>query len=130
MPTEVTIEGAQRLSGLTNVLPVKKSSGLEKSPAVRQELPTESRPLPLLEAGSELSKNVDSIEKEIEGLNTKVQNLSRDLQFSVDADSGRTIIRVIDSETRETIRTIPPEEVSVIAERLENHSGVLLNTSV
>ncbi len=44
-------------------------------------------------------------------LNELTQSIRRELQFAVDNDSGRTVISVIDQESGEKIRQIPPEEV-------------------
>jgi flagellar protein FlaG len=132
MPTEVTTEGMQKVAGLAKTASVQKQIKVNVSEPVakRQDLPPNQQP-----AGSSTGvqggdTSNEAIEKKVEDLNSQVQNLQRDLHFSVDAESGRTIIRVIDSETKETIRTIPPEDISVIAQRLEKHSGVLFNTSV
>lgn len=51
-------------------------------------------------------------------LNDHVESLSRDLHFSIDEGSGRTVITVMDTETKEVIRQIPPEEVIALAQRL------------
>lgn len=59
-----------------------------------------------------------------------VQNLQRALQFSVDEDSGETVVKVIDSDTKEVIRQIPSEELLAIANRLRSTAGVLLAESV
>jgi flagellar protein FlaG len=59
-----------------------------------------------------------------------VQNLQRALQFSVDEESGETVVRVVDSETKELIRQIPSEELLAIANRLRSTAGVLLAESV
>lgn len=61
-------------------------------------------------------------------LNEYIQNSRRDLHFSVDKDSGRVVVKVIDSETREVIRQIPSEEVIALAHGigLKEPSGVLL----
>lgn len=56
-----------------------------------------------------------------------VQNIQRNLEFTVDDDSGRTVIKVIDSESKEIIRQIPPEEVVQLARTLEHaKDGVIL----
>lgn len=59
-----------------------------------------------------------------------VQNLQRALQFSVDEESGETVVKVVDSETKEVIRQIPSEELLAIANRLRSTAGVLLAESV
>ena len=70
------------------------------------------------------------IDSAISQLNDYAQNLKRELHFSVDEASGRTVIKVTDPETEEIIRQIPPEEVLRIAESLEDNSGFLLRAQV
>jgi flagellar protein FlaG len=60
-------------------------------------------------------------------LNEAVQVVKRDLRFRVDDKSGRTIITVLDSETKEVIRQIPPEQVLTLAENIESLKGVLFS---
>ena len=59
-------------------------------------------------------------------IQAEIQNVQRALQFSVDEESGATIIKVIDSQTSELIRQIPAEEVLTIASRLRAATGGLL----
>lgn len=70
--------------------------------------------------------DTDAFEKALGNLSAHVQNLQRSLQFSVDKGSGETVVRVIDTETKELIRQIPSEELLVIAARLRETAGVLL----
>lgn len=51
-------------------------------------------------------------------LNAHVQNIQRELEFSIDKATGRTIIKVIDSSTKQVIRQLPPEEVLQVARRI------------
>jgi flagellar protein FlaG len=66
------------------------------------------------------------LERTVESLNESVQSHHRSLRFSVDEDSGRTVIRVVDPSTDEVIRQIPPEEVLDLARHLDNSAGALL----
>jgi flagellar protein FlaG len=52
-------------------------------------------------------------------LNDYVQNVQRNLSFSVDKDSGQTVIKVYDVQTKEVIRQIPPDETLRLAAQLE-----------
>jgi flagellar protein FlaG len=70
--------------------------------------------------------DADRVSKAVEKLNELVQNQKRSLYFSVDQDTGRTVIRVIDPDTSEVIRQIPPEEVLNLARLHEGAGGVLL----
>lgn len=53
-------------------------------------------------------------------LNRIVQNVQRNLQFSVDDPSGATVIRVVDTVTGQTIRQIPSVEALALAEHLKS----------
>ena len=66
------------------------------------------------------------LEKAVKDLSAGAQNLQRSLQFSIDASSGRTVIKVIDKITQEVIRQIPEEEVLALAARLEKSTGRLV----
>ena len=46
------------------------------------------------------------LEKAVKDLSQGVQNLQRSLQFSIDESSGRTVIKVVDKDTKEVIRQI------------------------
>jgi flagellar protein FlaG len=52
-------------------------------------------------------------------LNDYVQKVGREIHFSVDEDSGTTVIKVMNAETQELIRQIPPDELLALAEFLE-----------
>jgi len=132
MPTEITTGGVQKLSGIPESVSAPKPS--EQHPAdvtvLRQELPSALPAAGSSTAVDDGNKLDKTIAKKVENLNTHVQSLQRDLQFSINGDSGRTVIRVIDRETRQVIRVIPAEAVSMMAHRMEKHSGILLSTSV
>lgn len=72
--------------------------------------------------------NVDSaqLQQVLGEIRAEVQNVQRALQFSIDEESGTTIVKVIDSQTREVIRQIPAEEVLSIASRMRAAAGGLL----
>jgi flagellar protein FlaG len=54
----------------------------------------------------------------------------RNLQFSVDQETGRTVVTVRDSSTGEIIRQIPDAEALRIAQSLDNQLGTLLNVLI
>lgn len=45
-------------------------------------------------------------------LNQATQSIGRDLRFRINMDTGRSVIQVLDRETGELIREIPPEKAS------------------
>jgi len=60
----------------------------------------------------------DVIEEKVSELNSFVQNIQRGIQFSVDEDSGNSVITVTDKETGDVIRTFPSEEMLAISAQL------------
>ena len=64
----------------------------------------------------------------VENINQSLQSLRRELHFSVDEGSGRTIIKVVNTDTEEVIRQIPSEEVLSLMDKLDDGSGLLLDT--
>ncbi len=65
----------------------------------------------------------------VEDLNEMAQTVQRQLSFSVDKDSGKTVIKVIDTETDEVIRQIPPEDIMEMQKHLGEMNGMLFSTS-
>ncbi|HHJ20440.1 MAG TPA: flagellar protein FlaG [Gammaproteobacteria bacterium] len=60
----------------------------------------------------------EDLEKAVSHLKEYVQNMKRDMDFSVDDKTGRFVVKVYDSETRELIRQIPSEEMLAISRHL------------
>lgn len=62
----------------------------------------------------------------IKSINKTMQQLSQDIEFSVDTDSRRTVIKIIDQQTGEVIRQMPSEEALEISKALDRIQGLLL----
>ncbi len=62
----------------------------------------------------------------IQRLNEVLQERSRELEFTVDEGSGKTIVKVIHSESGEVIRQLPPEVVLRFASAFTEGSASLL----
>lgn len=78
---------------------------------------------------ADAAKAQEIAEEVASGLNELVHELHRELRFSVDDDSGETIIKVIDRETDEVVRQIPSDEVVRLRKRLEEAAGVIFQDS-
>jgi flagellar protein FlaG len=55
-------------------------------------------------------------------LNDYMQNIRRNLSFSIEESTGHTVIKVYDAETDELIRQIPSEETLHLAEVIQDQS--------
>ena len=60
-------------------------------------------------------------------LQRKAQSFAPNLKFSVDHDTGRTIVKVTDANTQEVIRQIPADEVLKLAKEIDRMQGLLFN---
>lgn len=78
-------------------------------------------------------KQAENLQGAVSQINDYVQNLQRNLQFTVDEVTGKDVVTVIDSESKEVIRQIPSEEALELARRLAENKedGVqLISTQV
>jgi len=66
------------------------------------------------------------LERALENIRRVVEPVAHNLQFTVDDDTGRTVVKVMDSATDQVIRQIPSEEILSIAKALDKLSGLLL----
>ena len=68
------------------------------------------------ETGKEVpapAKTKPDLEELARQLNVANRSIGRDLRFEVNMESGRSVIQVLDRETGEVIRQIPPEKTSL-----------------
>ena len=88
-----------------------------------------------------VQKNVNATQgqNELQQLQEAAQKISSHLnlknsalEFSVDQNSGRNVVKIIDKSTKEVVRQIPSEEALHIAQALEEldeiRQGLLLST--
>lgn len=71
----------------------------------------------------------EELDDTISQLNDSLQNVQRNLEFSIDKDAGRIVINVKDKETDEVLRQIPSEEILELARNLHN-VNIRLNQSI
>lgn len=62
--------------------------------------------------------SMEELDEAVSHLKEYVQNMQRDMDFSVDDKTGRFVVKVIDSQTKEVIRQIPSEEMLAISRHL------------
>lgn len=70
------------------------------------------------------------LEQSVKDLNHLVQELQRELNFSVDEASGEMVVKVVDRKTDEVVRQIPAEDVLKLRQRLEQATGALFSDKV
>jgi len=67
------------------------------------------------------------VAKAAQQIQSFVQSMGRNLNFSIDSTTGYHIVRVTNPETGETIRQLPSEELLRIAQSFEQLNAALVN---
>ena len=72
---------------------------------------------------SEASTDAD-VKQAVTRLNQYVQSIERELNFSIEKETGKTIVKVIDSHTNEVIRQLPSETAIAIAKQVKENRNL------
>jgi flagellar protein FlaG len=67
------------------------------------------------------------LQKALEDINKAIQMQEQGIEFSVDPESDRTIVKVVDKNTGSLLRQIPSEEALDIAKALDRAQGLLIH---
>lgn len=96
--------GHARAQAAAQTAPVRPESGKTLPPEGREA--PEPRPKP------------QDLQRAVQQIQAFLSTTQRELEFSVDERSGRTVITVINPQTREIVRQIPGEEVLKLADAM------------
>ncbi len=72
------------------------------------------------------SEAAESVRQAVQQANDALRRSAVGVEFSLDQSSGRVIVRVVDSETKETLRQIPSEQMLAISRAIDNLRGLLI----
>jgi flagellar protein FlaG len=74
-----------------------------------------------------ITANSDQLHEAVGRIKEFSLAMQQNLKFSIDEDSGKTVIKVMDAATDEIVRQIPTEEMIDIARALSKIHGALFN---
>ena len=77
-------------------------------------------------AGVPPASGAQDLDRTVQQLNELAQTVRREIRFTIDDSTGRTVINVLDAETEELVRQIPSEEVLTVAARLKDEADSVL----
>lgn len=103
-------------------IPQISGPGGPTQPAPSRRTDPPSRPAP----ESPQRPDREQVQEVARQLQRVAEPVAQNLQFTVDGETGKTVIRVVDSATKEVIRQIPNEEVLAIARAMDRLQGLLL----
>ncbi|MGB5719012.1 MAG: flagellar protein FlaG [Gammaproteobacteria bacterium] len=119
---------------MTSQLVPQQGAGANTTFIANRKLPesgitgNESRKETITEVNGGLdTRSVDELAVAVNQLNGYMEETQRGLRFSIDDDSGRTIVRVVDTETDEVIRQIPSEEMLVVIRHFSEMTGKIFD---
>jgi len=71
---------------------------------------------------------MNQVSQALKNINKMLQDAMppQNLEFTIDEDSDRTIVKVVDQNTREVLRQIPSEEVLELSKALDLSQGLLI----
>ena len=69
----------------------------------------------------------EQIQDAVDQIQQFTHTLTQNLKFSIDEDTGKTVIKIMDAQTQEVIRQIPSEEAIDIARALGEIKGLLFS---
>ena len=72
----------------------------------------------------------DIINKTVEKLNEKMDMLQTSLKIEVDEDTGIQVVKIVNDETKEVIKQLPPETMLKIAKYIDEITGLLFEKKV
>lgn len=70
----------------------------------------------------------EQAEEAVKRIKEFVQPINDSIQFSLDDDTGFTVVKVVDLQTKEVLRQIPSEEAINIAKALDKLKGLLIHS--
>ncbi|MCK7578318.1 MAG: flagellar protein FlaG [Chromatiales bacterium] len=72
-------------------------------------------------------EKVEKLTEAVDKINEMMQQGKQMLTFQLDDDSGRMVVRVIDSQSKEVVRQIPSEETLNFAKYVDGLVGLIFN---
>jgi flagellar protein FlaG len=67
-----------------------------------------------------------TLAKAVESINITMRAMAQGLEFTIDDDSKRLVVKVVDQQTKEVLRQMPSAEALEIAKALDRVQGLLI----
>jgi flagellar protein FlaG len=90
--------------------------------------PKTAAPVQTIEAvkPAALVPDTEQLDDALKSINKAIEMQAQGLEFTVDPDSNRTVVKIIDQNTQQVLRQMPSEEALEIARDLDKMQGLLL----
>jgi flagellar protein FlaG len=123
-----------QMTALSGAPRLEERSNASEAPGTVSTAAAKANAAPAASAGVKNAKAEDGVEptsaelqSAVEKMNLSMTAASQDLQFSVDEDSKKTVVKLIDRNTHEVLRQMPTKEALEIAKSLDKAMGKLID---
>ena len=69
----------------------------------------------------------DALAERVRSINEHMRQQSTQLEFSIDGDTSSIVVKVLNKETGEVVRQIPPEELLNLTKSFQNLRGLMVS---
>ncbi|MDU4252642.1 flagellar protein FlaG [Pseudomonas sp.] len=109
---------------VSNVTSIAGMGQVERTSTVR---PQSGTPRPD-QAAADQQQNSKALDSAVSDIQSFVQGIRRNLNFSIDDATGEVVVKVIDAESGKVVRQMPSEEVLKLAARLDDVRSLMFET--
>lgn len=78
-------------------------------------------------SGAGQQPSSQDLQEAVKVMNDFVGTLNNSLNFTVDGETGKTVVKVMDTQTQEVIKQIPSEEMLAMAHAIDKLKGLLVH---
>lgn len=114
-----------KVDTLSNLATPAPTGGAARAPA-----PVETDATAVEQQPAAAAMDARQVTRAVEAINRQIATAVPNLRFSVDESTGKTVVRVVDSDTGETIRQVPSDELLAISRSIDRLQGLLLDREV
>ena len=86
----------------------------------------ETEPAKEAEAVARPPPSREQLDRAVSEVRKALAPVARNLQFSIDDATGRSVVKVVDSTTNEVIRQLPSEELLALTRSMDSLSGLFV----
>lgn len=109
------------ITSINGFEPLKGLASVRAKPVVNEAATSVKKPV------EDAQPNVKEMETAVENLNKVIATSLQSIQFSMDDESGKLVVKVLDTETKQVLRQIPNPEVLAISKNLARLQGLFIS---
>jgi flagellar protein FlaG len=114
------------LSSTNGTAPVPASAPRAPQIEIRAQAPAAEASAAAKKAQHSDSPAPAEVESALKTLNEFTAMVAQDVRFTMDEESGKTIVKVVDTATQEVLRQFPSAEALSIARSIDKMQGLLI----